>query len=667
MFDSLNLPDNITTGYQSPNEDFFIPVLKLSSGFKVGVGYFTSEWLKDVFDGIKEFSLRGGKSQWIISPNLKKEDADIIFGDRSVKCAEEIISQDISNLPNNARTLLANLIVSGALDFKIALPRKKGTSIYHAKNGIFTDENNNKIAFNGSFNLTAHASTNWEYIDIFSSKNAVEKKRIDTIELRFDFLWCGNDPVFDSYKPSTELYRKIKTYTDSSLGIFQRLSSGKSVTLRQYQEKAIENWGSNKGRGIFQMATGSGKTFTALATIKKLIEIVVQREEKPLAIIVVLPLKHLLDQWYEEAKLFNLEGVKCYENSEVWSSQLSRKLAHISTTREGFVIAFVTNSTLCSSNFQKIITNISTPFMFVADEAHNLGSRTLLKSLPENANYRLGLTATPNRHNDDVGTDALFAYFGEPVIDFTLRDAIEEGFLTKYVYYPHICEMSWDEFERYQALTDEIEELRDEGKNSSLLERKRAERTDLIAGVSNKLVILKELLEKQIASNNISHTLVYCGTHKDANDKKHITRVTKLLGKELNISIRKFTSAESSLERKEILNMFSNGEIDTIAAIKCLDEGVDVPATKNAFILASTTNPKEFIQRRGRVLRKFDGKEIAAIHDFIVVPPVGAPITPSLIMREVSRGLEYNEIAENKGENINLFDELLEKNGVEIE
>lgn len=666
MFCSLTVPDSITTGYQSPNSDFFIPVLKSSSTFKIGVGYFTSQWLHDVQDGIKKFSLRGGTSQWLISPNLTQEDADIIFSERKGDYAEEKLLEDIHNLPNTARTLLANLIISGALEFKIALPKTKSSNIYHAKNGVFYDAEKNTIAFNGSFNLTSNASSNWEYIDIFSSNNLAEKKRIDSIEQRFDALWNGDDPIFDSYEPSLELYEKVKRFTDSSLGEYQRAQFEQKVKLRPYQTQAIESWGNNNGRGIFQMATGSGKTFTALATIKKLIDIVVKRENRPLVIVVVLPLKHLLEQWYDEAKVFDLNGIKCYESSKVWTSHLSRKLANVATTREGFVLAFVTNSTLCTTNFQKIISNISIPFMFVADEAHNLGSKSLLEALPQNANYRLGLTATPDRHNDVLGTQALFSYFGEPVIDFTLKDAINAGFLTKYYYYPHICEMSWIEFDRYQELTEEIEVLNNSRVDAALLESKKAERTDLIAGVSNKLEILRNLLKEHIRENNISHTLIYCGTHKDAEDKKHITRVTKLLGKELDISIRKFTSEESSADRKDILKMFSDGEIETIAAIRCLDEGVDVPATKNAFILASTTNPKEFIQRRGRVLRKFEGKEFAAIHDFIVVPPVGAPITPSLILREVSRGREYNEIAENSQENQKLFDDLLERNGVEI-
>jgi superfamily II DNA or RNA helicase len=368
--------------------------------------------------------------------------------------------------------------------------------------------------------------------------------------------------------------------------------------------------------------------------------------------VIVVPLKHLLDQWHKEARGFDFNAIKCYENSDVWRAQLAKRLGQLHATYEGYVIAMVTNSTFIGDSFQQVMDDIEIPFLIVADEAHNLGSQANLDALPSNARYRLALSATPDRYNDRAGTEGLSDYFGGIIINYDLEDAIENKYLCPYDYHPHLCPMSELEYEQYLELTNE---LANERKKHPQVKTKKHEsligkRNDLITGVESKLEILEARLRKQEQDGGVKHTLIYAGSHKGADELRHIERTVKVIGRGLNISIRKFTYRETAKERIDILKNFASGELQAIVAIKCLDEGVDIPATRVAYILASTKNPKEFIQRRGRVLRLSPGKEKAIIHDFLVAPPHKRYEDDDLLEKEISRAKVFAELALNKSE-----------------
>ncbi len=664
-FKNLSIPLNLTTGYQNPNDDFFSPVLSYARYFDVGVGYFSSNWLEDVKTGIHQFAINGGRSRWIISPNLNVKDAEAINEGFELKSIEQLqndmesfVLDELALMDIDSRTLLSNLIVAGVLDFKISYPLSGGNNLFHAKMGVAIDEDNNLLAFNGSFNLTGNAKSNWEYIDVYTDETAREKQRILSIQERFNTLWMGDDAFYQVFTPSKKLLIGIDNFSDDKKKAYPKQSNSEHINLRPYQEEAIKNWGANKGHGMYVMATGSGKTITALATVKKLTTRF-KKANQPLFIVFVLPLKHLLDQWHEEAAEFGFDAIKCYENSLNWREPLQSKLSHQLIQKSGVVKAMVTNATLASDHFQRVLQSIKVPIMIVADEAHNLGSPTYLEALPKNAEYRLGLTATPLRHNDEEGTEALFDYFGDAVFEFSLEDAISAGYLVKYRYYPSICEFNYDEYQDYKAITTKLQ-----NDKQSKLEADN-EMEELLGGASNKLIILRKELDKLKKKNMLQHTLVYCGSHTDDEGSRQIEKILGMLGHEIGIKTRKFTATESLEDRKEILDQFARCELDAIVAIKCLDEGVDVPATKQAFVISSTSNPREFIQRRGRVLRRSPGKDEAAIYDFIVTPPAG-DVNPALIEKEIRRGLEYNSLAENKDENESLLLNLADLHGVEL-
>lgn len=664
-FKDISIPLNITTGYQNPNDVFFTPLLSEARKFDVGVGYFSSNWVEDVKEGLHKFALNGGRSRWIISPYLNTEDAEAISNGFKIKSLQYIqteiehyVLDELALMDVDSRTLLSNLIVAGALDFKVSYPRSEGNNLFHAKMGTASDSENNSIAFNGSFNLTGNAKSNWEHIDVYTDESSREKQRILSIQERFNTLWVDEDPYYQVFTPSEKLLKDISNFSNEKMKEYLKPNNSDHISLRPYQKEAIQAWGDNKGRGMYVMATGSGKTITALATVKKLTTRL-EETKKPLFVVFVLPLKHLLDQWHEEAAEFGFDAIKCYETSLSWRKPLSENLSHQLITKSGIVRAMVTNATFASDNFQKILNSVKVPMMIVADEAHNLGSPTYLKSLPNNAQYRLGLTATPMRHNDEEGTQALFDYFGDAVIEFTLEDAISAGFLVKYHYYPFLCEFNYDEYQDYKAIS---KKLLSEGGSKFEAD---SEMEELLGGASNKLIILRKELEKLKAQNRLQHTLVYCGSHTDDEGSRQIEKILGMLGHEVGIKIRKFTATESLDDRKRILDEFARCELDAIVAIKCLDEGVDVPATKQAFVLSSTSNPREFIQRRGRVLRSSPGKSEAYIYDFIVTPPEGN-VNPDLIAKEVRRGMEYNSLAINKKENENLLLSLADLHGVEL-
>ncbi len=170
------------------------------------------------------------------------------------------------------------------------------------------------------------------------------------------------------------------------------------------------------------------------------------------------------------------------------------------------------------------------------------------------------------------------------------------------------------------------------------------------------MVKLVELLADK--TDQLHHTLFYCAPGR-------IVLVYELLA-DLGLRIAKFTAEESTAERQELLKMFASGHLQALVAMKCLDEGVDVPSTRSAYILASSSNPKEFIQRRGRILRQSPSKEHAEIHDLITVPRIDYRQYPTatfcterkIIGRELERFNEFAGMALNEFEARNKIWEL---------
>ncbi|QSV63857.1 MAG: DNA phosphorothioation system restriction enzyme [Dolichospermum sp. DL01] len=434
-----------------------------------------------------------------------------------------------------------------------------------------------------------------------------------------------------------------------------------SLQLRGYQRQAVTSWFANHGRGTLKMATGSGKTITALAIACELYQQIGLQ-----VLLVVCPYRHLVTQWGRECEKFNLQPILAFDNLRSWQSQLSTQIYNLCSGSQDFVTIITTNSTLIGDGFQTQLKYFPPKTLIIGDEAHNLGAPKLEESLPRNVGLRLALSATPERYFDDDGTESLLDYFGHILQpEFSLQDAISQGALVHYIYNPVLVELTENESIAYLKLTKKIGRSllyrdRDIGEvgdfetnediKSLLMQRAR-----LVGTAENKLTALQELMATR---RGTTHTLFYCSDGSQEIGQRYSLRqlkaVAQILGGELGYKVSTYT-ANTSLEEREILRrQFESGELQGLVAIRCLDEGVDIPAIQTAVILSSSGNPRQFIQRRGRVLRPHPGKERATIFDMIVLPPdldrETIEVERNLLKKELRRFVEFADLADNAGE-----------------
>lgn len=422
------------------------------------------------------------------------------------------------------------------------------------------------------------------------------------------------------------------------------------LQLRKYQHQAIANWLENKGRGTLKMATGSGKTIIALAIALELYQQIGLQ-----VLLIICPYRHLVSQWARECKKFNLNPIIAMTRVDNWQQELSNQLYNLRTTPQSFLTLITTNSTLISEGFQSQLKYFPDKTLIVGDEAHNLGSSRLESSLPRNIGLRLALSATPERQYDELGTTALLNYFGDIIQpEFTLSDAIKQGALVHYLYYPVFVELTDTEAANYANLTKRIGwslHKNPSFQNNDSLTSLLTKRSRLIATAANKLTCLKKLM---ISRLHTSHTLFYCGDGHLANEIRQIDAVTHILGKELGYRVNTYTTDTSLAERERLRRQFELGELQGLVAIRCLDEGIDIPAIKTAIILASSSNPRQFIQRRGRILRPHPRKSHATLFDMIVIPPnlerETWEVERNLLRKELLRFLTFAELADNARE-----------------
>jgi superfamily II DNA or RNA helicase len=399
------------------------------------------------------------------------------------------------------------------------------------------------------------------------------------------------------------------------------------------------------------MATGTGKTFTALSAAAKLYENI-----NRLGVIIVCPYTHLVDQWVKDIKSFNMSPIVAYESRSLWEDALYSEITAFQSGITTHFCLVTTITTFTSRPMQKVLSKLNLDVLFIADEAHHLGAKKNRDCLLKSFSYRLALSATPNRWQDEEGTKELVEYFGNSIVfEFGLEKAIGE-FLTEYYYYPHFVYLDEDEYEYYFEITKKITKMyfqKDTTEENDSLQFLLIERSRILSRARNKLVVLRELMKCNAESK---YNIVYCGD-SSVDGEKQIDSVVRLLGNELNMNVHTFTSREDKGQRQELLKRFEKGDLQALVAIKCLDEGVDIPATETAYILSSSTNPREFIQRRGRVLRKYKNKKYSYIHDFIVIPrkleemdlvdSLVFNTERNMIKRELSRFIEFADLAIN--------------------
>jgi superfamily II DNA or RNA helicase len=689
-------------------QDFYRPALKDAIFYQRKAGYFSSTAFVEISTEMINFIKRNGRMQLITSPNLSTFDKSIFEAsvDDREKILSEIFLDDLANDPDGTKQHFAKLMaymltneINGKpqLEIKIALT-EDGRGLFHNKSGIIHQANEEIISFTGSNNETGSAwdVNDEEFVAVCSWNSEQDKQQAKQIQKGFENLWNENNTavrLFDLPEAVKQKLLKISPkstieYQDTIKKVLEDIEKHnndkdeESVSekipkeeegLRPYQNEAIHNWMENNSRGIFSMATGTGKTFNAFGCINKIL-----KKHSKIVIIIACPQTHLLEQWKKALTEFNHkmpsdtqvhvgDTVMCYHEKK-WRPifdqivyDFNKKSFSGKDILSNFIV-FVTHNTLNSNDFKEYIDKLTdSKILLVVDEMHNIGSELSLDALLGKYDYRLGLSATPMRHYDKEGSDALMKYFEKIVYDYPLKKAIDDGILCGYYYYPLYAELTSDEMAVYDDLTKKIaakmnsREIKTDADDTNDPANRRAA---LVGNAENKLLVLEEILSKKKWS--LKQTLIYCTSHPSPNlskgSKTQLENVNDLISNH-HLTVKSVTYEDPTKSRGEILDNLSIGHYDCITAVKCLDEGTDIPSVETAIIMASSGNPKQYIQRRGRVLRQSTetGKKHAVIYDILVKPPKYQDQSiqlreRKLLAKELLRHQEFAEIAINKDE-----------------
>jgi DNA phosphorothioation system restriction enzyme len=684
------------TGRDDLVRDFFIPCLESSVLYRRAAGYFTSSGLALAARGVASLASRWGKMRLVVSPYLEPADVDALqtAASNPTNALRAIAARSLADIEDalikDRLNALAWLAATGLLEIKLAIRLNVqggfARGIFHEKTGIFTDTDDNHVSFSGSSNETAGGLVeNFESIKVFCSWRDQEGRVLEEIE-NFEALWNNSTPglrIIEFSNASKELLERFRDFNRPPEG----LSIGQvrepapqtefrlpgNLELRPYQIDAIRAWSKAGGKGIFAMATGSGKTLTALTLASKVAE-----KNSPLMIIVVCPFINLCRQWLREMAAFGLQQpVACFEGKDRWEAELEEGYQKLSVGISHVHAIVTTNATFQSQSFQaRIQPRIATAavhHLLIADEVHNLGAERGRRALPEGIAMRLGLSATPERHYDPVGTSAVLDYFGSIVYEYPLSLAIADGRLCRYRYYPIPVVLTDAETDAYEELTAKLTKFfshdRDDIEMQQGAMRLLIKRARLLAGAENKLTALSRIIAT--LAEPPRKAIFYCGDGRTTDaiadeEVRQIQAVSRLLGEKHGLRVRNFTFRESTEEREEILRDLTSGFLDGVVAIRCLDEGIDLPDLRMGFLLASSTNPRQFVQRRGRLLRNAPGKDRAVIYDFFIEPPdlggrlddSGFNMERSFFQRELSRIVEFCRMAENGPEALHSLHEL---------
>ena len=573
-------------------DDVVAPLLSCAVQYDRGVGFFTSNWLKEAAKGLVIFVKNQGKARIITSPRLTEQDWQTIKQATKDKQQQLLVRTSIENLLHELESMLewdtlaalAWLVRDGILEFRFAIPKANlSRGIFHSKLSLFLDSQGNGVALHGSQNDSAQASLNEETLSVFCSWDG-GVGWYNEHRKRFEKMWENQYPNLQIVKVQEAEKNIILQYTENLPRPYLFPSSesvstkhfGKNmlhmhpdIVLYDYQMKAIETWEEQGRCGIFEMATGTGKTITSISAAVKLFQ-----SEGRLALVILAPYQHLVDQWIEDLQAFGFQPIACYQNQQSWWNQAAKGIREFNADLSRHLCLITTHTTASTPDFARMLSRLNHPWLIIGDEIHGLGAPQFQKGLAESASWRIGLSATPNRWYDEEGTQVLRHYFGETVIDYDLKTAIEEKFLTPYRYYPVLIDLDDEEIDEYVRLSALIAQANSAADvDTEYLESLLRKRAHLIGSASGKIPRLIELVKKhqqecEEKEEKFQHTLFYCnkGTHRE------VLEAISNLG----IRTHEFVHNVPLDNRREILDAFAHGEIDSLVAIRCLDEGVDV-------------------------------------------------------------------------------------------
>lgn len=726
---------------------FFSECLCNSISFDLMLGFFSSSAISILADGFATFLHNGGRMRLIINDILTEEDKEAIEkgGDQSLLTN----FFDLSNLEKLRDVLserdkhffecLSWLIRNKRIDIKIVAPIS-GVGIAHTKCGVFSD-GFEKVAFDGSVNFSRTALIeNKESLTASCSwDGSVDIAKIKDTEKEFEKTFSGNDTTV-RYIDSTNIRTRITaTFEDkelvellddesklieqqqnnNSLPVTIRLALSKAkekvdqavskykdpVTPpvivdaphfpypsgpRDYQQTAFNNWKNNKQRGMFAMATGTGKTITSLNCLLE-----IYKHSGYFKAIILVPTITLVDQWELECRKFNFNNIiKVCSHNKNWKNDVDR-LKTTEVISGDKPLSYIIIATYASYGkaavFQELNEFPKKQLLLIADEAHNMGAPNILNKLIGIPYLRrIGLSATPERQFDDVANKKLLSFFGaenEYTYEYSMEEAIRKGNLCEYYYYPHIVNLTDTEMEEYLKISERLAKMYNFSngsfKEDDLLTKLLIKRKRIIHKATKKIGVFREILQDRIEEKgDLKYTLVYVpegnypdtyaadifvshDTIKDDPESEHLideyTQTIRDLGD--RITVKQFTS--QSGDRDQTIKEFADGNIQVLTSMKCLDEGVDVPRSELAIFCASTGNPRQFIQRRGRILRTHPDKQFAIIHDLVVIPEVGSEtncyeMERNLVRSELNRIKNFALLSRNVDYTIRELDNVLD-------
>ena len=648
--------------------DFYIPVLFMSKTYDRIAGFFSSSGLALSARGFEDFITNGGKMRLVTCPQLSKQDVDML--EKTAKNIDKLLTdnfiKDYSQIENQFQKdhvqALGWMLEHGKLEIKIAVIKKNGRvcdkeqieqiGIMHQKVGIFYDNTGQIISFSGSNNESASGWLgNTEEFKVFCSWTGAMPYVQEDIK-KFDGFWNGDRPDVEIKDIPSALKERLitisKDFEPARLAT-KKYYSEKIIKEKQelklffYQKNAVNKWEKNNRTLLLQMATGCGKTRTAIGCMNNTI-----KDTNKLLIIIACPQATLGSQWKTDIESLKIEEHRSIEiNGNVfgWDIIAKREIRKLGAGRYKNLVIYTTHQICSSKKFIDILKDCNEQIVkfLIGDEVHGMGADKAQNGLLDLYQYRLGLSATPQRWFDEAGSALIENYFGNDNFEFSIHDALTninpltgKTFLVNYTYNPRFISLTGDELEEYKRITDRIVKMsryaKDE-ESAGYLDMLRFQRANIEKNAENKYTELKSILDE--IGSDISDTIIFVS---DA----QIDRVMRILG-DRKVATSRFTQAQSTVasekydglsEREYIIKLFKEKQYKVLVAIKCLDEGIDIPSADRAIVMASSTNPREYVQRIGRIIRQAPEKYSATIHDMIIKPSLDLFYDDTLIEME---------------------------------
>ena len=665
---------------------FYRPALRGCVRYDRLAGFFDSNTFAVALREVMDFVERGGRMRLITSAKFSQADLDVIKKSVDDRLLEDVSAMMDDDIGKKCLGLFAHMLANKIdgkpqLDMRILVPQR---GIFHAKVGVFEMMNGDIVSFSGSVNETGMGWTgNIEEFKAFCSWT--HKEIVDSDVGSFDSFWNGAHAGIRSFSLPHAVREKILSARPGSDAEYRKLVRELRVNLdaerderprvlRDYQTKAVDAWASRRYRGILEMPTATGKTFTAMGCINRM-----QHETGRLFTVIVVPYTHLAQQWIDNVSEWNgkagpderISTNTLITSGRGWQAALGRAVNDFNRTKfdgrhivDDYIVC-TTYDTLSASQFIERIRGVKGDMLLVADEAHHAGARTAWNGLLEEYSGRLALTATPERYFDEDGSDHISKYFNDVVFSMEIKTAIDDGHLVPYDYHPRFVELTADETKEYARLTRAIAAKRaakkDGEKPDDWQNAPENRRATLVAKMENKYAELAAILDE--SGGALEHALIYC------RDTEQMSGVGKVLSG-LNINFEVVTGGDSMTERWNRIRSLEMKNHQCIVSMKCLDEGVDIPSASLGIILASTGNNREYIQRRGRLLRHSDGKDHATIYDLLAtaIPEVDCkPYAKKLVAKELLRHKEFADAARNRDEALGKIRPVAERLGIDLD